>query len=133
MLEVSLFVALMSVVPLVPDAFGASSDTTWHVSAFIYLGLDVLASWVAARRWLSVTDQFSLQDRLVGSVVVILSLGADILLVPLFFGFLIAQAHALYLAALVANLALTGLVFIRFASTTFLGVTVEQQPPNKAL
>jgi hypothetical protein len=115
--------ASLSVVPLIPDAFGARSETTWRLSALTYLALDVLASYVATNRWRSVTDQFSSQDHVVGYVVVFLSLGADFLFLPLLFGFLLAQAHALYLTALVANLALAGVVFIRFASSTFLGAT----------
>jgi hypothetical protein len=44
MLEASLFVALMCVVPLLPNALGASEQVTWRLSAGTFLIVDGIAS-----------------------------------------------------------------------------------------
>jgi len=64
MLEASLFVALMCVVPLLPHALGASEEMAWRLSAAVFLTVDAAATYVAGQRWKRVSRHFERQDRL---------------------------------------------------------------------
>jgi len=57
-LEASLFVALMCVLPLLPNALGAAGQGTWRPSAAAFLVLYGIATYVDMRRWRVVRRHF---------------------------------------------------------------------------
>jgi hypothetical protein len=128
MLEASLFVALMSVLPLLPNALGASEQLTWRVSAGLFLVIDGIASYVDARRWRVVWSHFEGADRTVFGIVAVLSVAGDLLVLAILIGIQPELAPGLYLGALVANLVLSGLLFIRFAGSTFGAASGRGEP-----
>jgi hypothetical protein len=100
-------------------SFGVEPESVWRISAIAFLVGDTVASSLDVRRWSGVSSLFDRYDHALLMIVTVLSLGADAALLPVALGFFASSAAALYCLALVANLLLSGLIFVRFAASTF--------------
>jgi len=118
MLEASLFVVMLALLPSILFEFRIDDRVAWRASAALFLLLDLVASVSMTVRNREL--RWAPADRKVGYLVGSLSLAADAAVVVVLLGFAADRAAALYLLALYLNVALSAILFIRFAASTFL-------------
>ena len=96
----------------------SSVDVVWRVSAVVFLVLDngVIGSFLKAYE--PVRGSFA-PDRLAVSIFLVLEVIEQIGLLAIVFGFGPWDPAGVYVAALVANLAQAGFIFVRFIGSAF--------------
>ena len=116
-LEVALFVAAFSLIPLIPLEFGLAPESSWRLSSFLFVVASQLVTFTMGRRW------YRSSDLSVGTTVkataVVLSLGADLLLLINALGFFGSAVFPIYLVGLFANLGLAGFYFLLVVASVF--------------
>jgi hypothetical protein len=120
MLEASLFVAALALFPVLPRKFGASPGAASRVSCIVLLVVDIPLTLFTFRRAIPLRSLYRRGDPTTERILWVLGLGADVLAVVGAPGFFAHQVEALYSAALFLNLILAGVLFIRFAASTFM-------------
>lgn len=117
MLEASLFVVMLALLPSVLFEFDLDEGVAWRTSAALFLLLDLVASVSMTIRMRGLP--WAPADYKTGYLVGSLSLAADAAVVIVLLGFAADRAAALYLLALYLNVALSAILFIRFAASAF--------------
>jgi hypothetical protein len=116
-LEVTLFVAAFSLIPLLPLKYGLASENAWRLSSFLFVVASQLASYGMISRWKRNSDLAV--STYVKVTVVALSLGADLLLLVNALGFFGSAVFPVYLTGLFANLGLAGFYFLLVVGSVF--------------
>jgi hypothetical protein len=119
MLEASLFVVALALLPLVVFELGAADKAGWRVSAALFLGADLLLTVFTLRRARRYRDLLQGADRALGVLVRALGYVGDVLVLIVVLGVVAEKSAGLYLAALYLNLLLAGILFVRFAASIF--------------
>ncbi len=118
MLETSLTVAAYAFVPVLVSIFGLETSTSWRISAGAWLLIGIPSEIVAWRRTRNMPDM-KLNRLNVNTVNWGLAIGCELLMLLVAIGFFQSQAGALYLVALFSYLLIAGILFVQFASSTF--------------
>lgn len=119
MLEASLFVVAASLLPVVLFELRLADEVAWSIAAALFLLTDLglnLAVWIRSR---GLAKYYQPADRIVGPIVTTLGWTADAIVLGVLFAARPELAPGLYLLALYLNLVLAGILFIRFAASTF--------------
>ena len=119
MLETSLFVAASALVPVLLDHFGIASHTMWRISSAMFLMVQIPMEFVSIRRSKKMPDMI-LSKLNVNSVNWCLSIAADLIALGVLLDLVGAHASACYELAVFSLLTMSGLLFIQFASSTFI-------------
>jgi hypothetical protein len=119
MLEMSLQVAGAALVPVLVSHFGFETWVTWRISAAIWLLVAIPAEIIAWRRT-SHIPQMKLNQLNVNTVNWILCLVSDVVMLVVAIGQFGPNAGALYLLAIFLYLASAAVLFVQFASSTFI-------------
>jgi hypothetical protein len=115
-LEVALFVVAFSMIPLLPLQYGLSPESAWRLSSFLFVVASQLATFGMGRRYRQ--SGFALGAPITATVVV-LSAGADLLLLVNALGFFRSVVFPVYLTGLFANLGLAGFYFLLVVGSVF--------------
>jgi hypothetical protein len=119
MLESSLLVVAFALFPIVPAKFGISPEATWRISAIVYLAVDIPLTILAAKRILPVRQLYTAHDRATSVAVQALGYGADLAMFTVVLGIASQLSAAFYFLGLYMVLVLAGILFLRFAASTF--------------
>jgi hypothetical protein len=119
MLEVALLVAAGAFVPVVISLFEFDVWTSWRIAAVAWLVVAVPYEIIA---WLRTRDMpdMKLDGLNVNTINWVLCLLTDFIMFILMIGLFEARAGALYVLALFAYLSVAAILFIQFASSTFM-------------
>jgi hypothetical protein len=115
-LEVAVFVVAFSLIPLLPLNYGLEPDSAWRLSSFLFVVASQLATFGMSRRFRR--SELALSTPTMATVVV-LSIGADLLLLVNALGFFGSAVFPVYLTALFANLGLAGFYFLLVVDSVF--------------
>lgn len=116
-LEVALFVAAFSLIPLLPLKYGLAPVPAWRLSSFLFVVASQLVSFGMARRWYRSSDLTVATSVKVTALV--LSGGADLLLLVNALGFFGSAGFPVYVTGLFANLGLAGFYFLLVVGSVF--------------
>jgi len=119
MLEASLFVVALALLPVVLLHLGVVEEIAWRASAGIFLAADAVTTVSIHVRAGNVSAEYLSADRLTSIVVQATGYAADGVVALVLVGIWSERAPGLYLLALYLNVLLSGLLFIRFAASTF--------------
>jgi hypothetical protein len=119
MLESGLMVAAYSLLPLLVARFGLATDAVWRISGALFLLCAIPSEFLALRRTRRMKDM-KLAGFNVNSINWCLSFGADLLMLAIALGAFESRAGAIYLSAIFLLLVMAGILFVQFASSTFL-------------
>jgi hypothetical protein len=122
MLESSLLVVAFALFPIVPAKFGISPEATWRISAIVYLAVDIPLTILSAKRILPVRRLYTAHDRAdraTSVAVQALGYGADLAMLTVVLGIVSQLSAAFYFLGLYMVLLLAGILFLRFAASTF--------------
>ena len=117
MLEASLFVVALSLLPVVLFELGLAAGTVWRSSAAIFLIVDIAITVSVRMRSRGWSEHFGSGERIVAPATSILSSIADGLMLWVLVDYGVGSPSGVYLLALYLNLLLAGILFVRFAAT----------------
>jgi hypothetical protein len=115
-LEVALFVVAFSLIPLLPLNYGLATESSWRLSSLLFVVASQMASVAMSLRYRRAEIAISVP---ITATVVVLSVGADLLLLANALGTFGSAAFPVYLTGLFANLALAGFYFLLVVGSVF--------------
>jgi hypothetical protein len=118
MLETSFMVAAAALIPVLLDQFNLSPAMLWRVAAAIFLCMAIPYEFIARKRTKDMPDM-TLTRVNINTINWGLSIGADLILITILFGFIAKNPDAFYLVTLLSQLTLAGILFVQFAAETF--------------
>lgn len=107
-----------ALIPVGLDGYGFDPSVTWRLAAAIFLVFDngILFSFTSAYKPVQGTFE---PDRLAVAVVMSLEVIEQASLAAIVLGLPVANAPALYVTALIANICQAGFIFVRFVGSAF--------------
>jgi hypothetical protein len=115
-LEVALFVVAFSLIPLLPLNYGLAPELSWRVSSLLFVVASQMATVAMSMRYRRTELPLSVP---ITATAVVLSLGADLLLLLNALGIFGSAAFPVYLTGLFANLGLAGFYFLLVVGSVF--------------
>jgi len=115
-LEVALFVVAFSLVPLLLLSYGLAAESSWRLSSLLFVVASQMASVAMSMRYRRAELPVSVA---LAVTAVVLSAGADLLLLVNALGFFGSAAFPVYLTGLFANLGLAGFYFLLVVGAVF--------------
>lgn len=119
MLETSFVVAAASILPALLDHFGIAVSASWRISSALFLLVQIPSEIIGIRRTKEMPDMTWSRFN-VNTVNWSLSIGADLIMLGVLLNLFGAHTSGFYLLALFSLLTMAALLFIQFASSTFM-------------
>lgn len=107
-----------ALIPVGLAGYGLDTELTWRLAAAVFLVFDngIIVSFVRA---FNPVKEIVNPDRLAVAVVSSLEVVEQLSLIAVVIGFAPANAPALYVTALIANICQAGFIFVRFVGSAF--------------
>ena len=118
MLETCFMVSIAALIPVLLDQFNLTPGVLWRVASAAFLCMAIPFEFIARRRTKDMPDM-TLSRFNVNTINWGLSIGADLILIAILFGFVANNPDAFYLVTLLFQLTLAGILFVQFAAETF--------------
>jgi len=118
MLETSLTLAAHAFVPVLVSIFDLEASASWRISAAAWLAIGIPSEIIAWRRTRNIPE-LKLNQLNVNTVNWGLAIGCELLMLLVAIGWFGSRAGALYLVARFSYLLVAGILFVQFASSTF--------------